>query len=208
MPSFRKLAAEHPPILLLDAASSRVQVGLCSGPEEMRWESSDEEAGIGLFRCIEALEVDLDSISAFAFCEGPGSVLGIRTAAMALRTWQVLRRRPVFGYFSLALVSQGLALREASVIADARRGRWHRHRWQGALERVQPEALSGRLVMPENFRHWTPPPPGLERVPYVLAELLPRAIDADLFRAVETPDAFLHEEPQYAIWTPGIHRAP
>ena len=33
-------------------------------------------------------------------------------------------------------------------------------------------------------------------------------IDADLFRATDAPDAFLHEEPSYATWTPQIHRAP
>jgi tRNA threonylcarbamoyladenosine biosynthesis protein TsaB len=208
MPSFRQLAAAHAPMLLLDTASSRVQVGLCSGPEAIRWETSDEPAGIGLFRSVEALGADLDSIAAFAFCEGPGSVLGVRTAAMALRVWRVRCRRPIFGYFSLALVAHGLGLPEASVIADARRGRWHRYTLEGSLERVSPEALSGRLIMPEHFRHWTPPPPDLELTPYVLADLLPRAIDADLFRAVEDPDAFLHEEPQYALWTPGVHRAP
>ena len=33
-------------------------------------------------------------------------------------------------------------------------------------------------------------------------------VDLDLFRPTDAPDAFLHEEPSYATWTPQIHRAP
>ena len=68
--------------------------------------------------------------------------------------------------------------------------------------------LAGELVMPEGFRHWTPLPAGVTSTPYVLADLLPRVADADLFRPTAAPDAFLHEEPAYATWTPQIHRAP
>ena len=36
----------------------------------------------------------------------------------------------------------------------------------------------------------------------------PEVAGADLFTATNTPDAFLHEEPAYATWTPQVHRAP
>ena len=62
---------------------------------------------------------------------------------------------------------------------------------------------AGRL-----FRNWSAIPAGVTRVPYSLAELLPRVPDAELFTATEAPDAFLHEEPSYVTWTPQIHRAP
>jgi tRNA threonylcarbamoyladenosine biosynthesis protein TsaB len=68
--------------------------------------------------------------------------------------------------------------------------------------------LAGELVMPEGFRHWTPLPANVSRVPYTLADLLPRILDHDLFRVTREPDAFLHTEPGYAMWTPQIHRAP
>jgi len=209
MPSFRQLLDEHAPLLLLDAASARIQVGFFGGADSCgAWAVSDEEAGIGLFRCLEQLAVELDGVRAFAFCEGPGSVLGIRTAAMALRTWGVLRPRPVFAYGILALVAQAQGTPDAAVIADARRDSWHRCTAGGRLERVPTAALTGRLLIPEGFRNWTPLPAGVERVPYVLADLLPLAADAAIFRPVEAPDAFLHAEPQYASWTPQVHRAP
>lgn len=207
MPSLRQLAASHGPLLILDAASARIQVGVWRG-DAGEWRASDEESGVGVFRCLEGLGVRLEEIGAFVFCEGPGSILGIRTTAMAIRTWNILRPRPVFAYSSLALVAQALGRPDLGVIADARRDSWHRFQLGGALRRVPTAELSGPLAMPENFRHWSALPAGVERVPYALTELLPRTVDAELFHHTEAPDAFLHEEPSYVTWTPQVHRAP
>ena len=210
MPSLRQLIAAHAPLLVLDAASSRVQTGwiVNAEPGGSRWASSDEETGVGLFRSIAALGIDVGEAGAFVFCNGPGSVLGIRTCAMALRTWNVLTPRPVFTYCSLAAAAQALGRSDVSVIADARRELWHHFALGGTLRRVPATELSGELVMPENFRHWSLLPAGLTHVPYALADLLPRVLDANLLAATDAPDAFLHEEPNYVTWTPQIHRAP
>jgi tRNA threonylcarbamoyladenosine biosynthesis protein TsaB len=210
MPSLRQLLAAHSPLLVIDAASSRVQAGWIENdrPDGARWATSGEETGVGLFRCVEALGIDLGAAAAFAFCDGPGSVLGIRTCAMALRTWNVLKPRPMFGYTSLALVAHSLGRSDVGVIADARRELWHHFTLGGELRRVPTSELLGELVMPENFRHWSKPPAGLSNVPYSVADLLPCVMDADLFRPTDAPDAFLHEEPSYVTWTPQIHRAP
>ena len=208
MPSLTQLEC-HLPLLLIDAASSQVQVGHWEATGRDRWATSADEAGVAVFECIRKLGVDLETIAAFAFCDGPGSVLGVRTSAMALRTWGVLKQRPMFAYCSLALVAHALARPELAVIADARRDAWHHFQIGRGLRRVPTaEITGGEFVMPENFRHWTPLPPQVTRVPYSVAELLPRATEADLFLATDAPDAFLHEEPNYVTWTPRIHRAP
>lgn len=208
MTSLRKLLTAHAPLLLIDAASARVQVGLVDADGATRWQTSEEEAGVGVFCSVEALGCDLKRVRAFAFCEGPGSVLGVRTAAMALRTWRALALRPAFAYCSLAVVSHALGQPDVSVIADARRDSWHHYSRERGLRRVPATELAGKLVMPEGFRHWSPLPAHVGRTPYLLADLLPRTADADLFRETDAPDAFLHEEPNYATWTPQIHRAP
>jgi tRNA threonylcarbamoyladenosine biosynthesis protein TsaB len=216
MPSLREILAAHAPLLLLDAASTRVQVALFNTQGTARWAAADEEAGVALFRGIESLGVDLASVRAFAFCEGPGSILGIRTAAMALRTWTALASRPMFAFRSLELVAYDLARRSPaenfSVIADARRGAWHcvkvRAGATGSLRRVPATELAGVLFMPENFRTWATQPAETRTTGYDLATLLPRVAEADLFRATEAPDAFLHEDPSYQTWTPRIHSAP
>jgi tRNA threonylcarbamoyladenosine biosynthesis protein TsaB len=207
MSTLRQILATQAPVLVLDAASARIQVGwLETGAA--RWQAFDDEAGVGLFKGLAALGVRPTDAGAFVFCDGPGSVLGCRTAAMAVRAWNVVNARPAYAYHSLALVAHALAEPGLSVIADARRDAWHCIAAGGPLRRVPTAELAGALATPEGFRHWTPLPAGVRTVPYSLAELLPAALDADLFRATEAPDAFLHEEPTYVTWTPQVHRAP
>ncbi len=210
MPSLSQILRDHSPLLLIDAASERVQAGLLGDAAPPRWAARKEEAGVGLFECLDDLGVEIDSVRSFAFCRGPGSILGIRTSAAALRMWNVLRARPVFGYFGLAVVAEALGRPGAAFIADARRGMWHRQARGGALERVPAAGLTGELMTPEGFRHWDPLPAGTATVPYDMASLLaqPAVAEADLFSEEPAPDAFQHEERSYAKWTPQIHRAP
>lgn len=208
MTSFRQLLATHRSVLLLDAASARVQVGWLTAAGPARWQESNEEAGISVFRCVESLGTPVAAADAFVFCDGPGSILGIRTVAMALRAWRVIAPKPVFAYTSLALVSHALARTDVGVIADARRESWHHFRIGSGLRRVPAAQLEGELVMPENFRHWSPLPGAVRTVPYRVSELLERVSDVDLLQSTDAPDAFLHEEPSYVTWTPQIHRAP
>lgn len=208
MPSLPQLRAAHAPLLLLDAASGVVQAGVLGAPGGDRWASSTEEAGIGIFKSLEALQFDQAAVRAFIFCDGPGSILGIRSTAMALRTWNVLQSRPVYRYCSLELVAHALHQPGTQVIADARRETWHRFTAGGRLERIATADLAGPLVMPEGFRHWSALPTGVTPTPYSLAALLSAVGDAAIFTATDSPDAFLHEEPSYKTWTPQIHRAP
>ncbi|MDO8540997.1 MAG: peptidase M22 [Opitutaceae bacterium] len=217
MPTLREILIAHSPVLVLDAASSQVQIGwlefetATATPTprmSARWEQSADEATTAVFAGLSRLGRNPGDANAFVFCDGPGSVLGIRTVAMAIRTWNVLRPRPVFAYCSLALVAHTLGRSDTSVIADARRDTWHHYQIGRGLRRVPASELSGELVMPENFRHWSALPANVTRVPYFVAELLPRTVDADQFQPTDNPDAFLHEEPNYVAWTPQIHRAP
>lgn len=210
MPSLSQILRVQSPLLLIDAASARTQVGILGIGTPARWSARIGEAGVGLFECLDELGVEIPSVRAFAFCEGPGSILGIRTSAMALRAWNALMPRPMFGYYSLAVVARALGRPEVGVIADARRGLWHHFVDHGRLERVPAAELSGDLVMPEGFRHWDALPPRTSMASYDLASLfsLASVAEADLLRRTEAPDAYLHQEPTYAKWTPQIHRAP
>ena len=208
MSSLRQLLAEHAPLLVIDACSARVQAGWLSSVEDSRWAESAEESSVGIFKCVEALRVAPGDVGAFIFCDGPGSLLGIRTAAMAIRTWCVLSSRPTFSYHSLELVAHFAGRPELSLIADARRDTWHCVSTSTALRRIPTDQLAGRLAMPQGFRNWSKLPPEVETVPYNLAEILPRIGDVDLYRSRSEPEAFLHEEPSYVTWTPQIHRAP
>lgn len=211
MPSLCELLTAHAPLLLIDAASTHVQVGWLCGSGNDRWQTSDEEAGVAVFGCIEKLAVRIEDAGAFVFCDGPGSVLGIRTVAMALRTWGLFKPVPVFAYTSLALVAHSLGRDDVGVIADARRESWHHFQIRRGLRRVAASDVSNgsaALVMPEGFRHWSALPANVTRVPYSVAPRLRQTANNDLFFATNEPDAFLHEEPSYVTWTPQIHQAP
>ncbi len=220
MPTLTQLLASHGRLLVLDAASTRVQVGLLQTGTRSLWRSFDEEAGTAIFAGTEAVLQEagrkLDEAGAFVFCEGPGSMLGTRTVAMALRTWQVLKARPAYTYQSLAVAGHFAwtqTPRDFTVIADARRDTWHVQavRADGrltALQRVAATELpAGELLTPENFRAWAPPPRPAAGCSYDLAKIFPALGDGDYFRATETPDAFQHEAPEYKKWSAQVHRA-
>src|SRR3954466_7183961 len=107
MSSLTQLLTAHRSVLVLDAASPWMQVGLLQANTPARWQVAEAEAGSALFKGVDAVLKSaggqLADVDAFVFCEGPGSMLGVRTAAMAIRTWQVLRARPAYAYHSLAI---------------------------------------------------------------------------------------------------------
>ena len=221
MPSLRQLLATHSTILLIDSASACVQVAILRRDTKPVWSVKPGEAGeqvfLGVNDVLALAGIDLDAVDAFIFCDGPGSVLGIRTTAVALRTWRVVRERPSYAFCSLTVVAKKIALsdgrRDCAVIADARRDTWHHVAIDAAgtisnLHRLPTTALSGALVMPEGFRQWTQLPAQVTTVPYSLATLLPPLAETELFYSAPEPDAFLHEEPVYKTWTPQVHRAP
>jgi tRNA threonylcarbamoyladenosine biosynthesis protein TsaB len=123
---------------------------------------------------------------------------------MALRAWRSGAPVPAFGYFSLALAAHG-APAAAALIADARREHWHLFKPGSGLRRVAASELTGELVTPAGFRHWAPLPAGTGTVPYDLPALWAKAVDADLLVPTEEPDAFLHAEPEYAVWKAQPH---
>lgn len=206
MPSLRELLATSTPFLLLDTASTRVQAGVFAGRAEPdRWAASDEESGVALFRCLERLSVDPAAMRAFVLCDGPGSVLGVRTAAMAVRAWCALAPRPCYAFASLQLVAEATG---RTVISDARRGHWHLASPGQSPGRVGRHEIPPAAVTPAGFRAWTPLPDDIEQVEYAVRDLLARVPDHDLFKSTAEPDAFLHAEPAYVTWTPQIHRAP
>lgn len=220
MPTLRQLNSSHRTLLLLDSSSTNLQVGLLERDHEPLWSVRAGEAGEQLFAAVQDVlaraRATIGDIEAFVFCDGPGSVLGIRTAAVALRTWNVLRARPCHRYCSLALLAHSEALRGRrgfSVVSDARRETWHRVQVNeagtlGRLQRVGTAELSGPLLMPDGFRAWSKIDAPITTVPYELAPRLAQLCDVELFAPTDEPDAFLHEEPVYQMWTPQVHRAP
>lgn len=209
------------PTLYLDAASPVIAVGLRVGPDEVpTWLETHDEAGVALFRAMETLTRDcgvaIADIATVAYCEGPGSLLGVRLVAMALRTWAVLPRPAplrVQAYRSLELIAASLLADGCHgpfhVITDGRRATWNTLSVDpagvfGAIRRRpadEPLPPGERVVYPRDFPHWQPIPPDAEPVAYTPRRLPELAARFHLLRAVEQPDAFMTAMPTYREWT-------
>jgi tRNA threonylcarbamoyladenosine biosynthesis protein TsaB len=127
------MSAPEPCLVLDGSARAGVRVGVLSGGRWVGQGVSPDGALEGLFGCVEAALADagvkLTDIRSFALCVGPGSVLGIRIAALAVRAWSALEPRPIFVWEALAgLARSALAAGEKGpflVAAESRLKRWH-----------------------------------------------------------------------------------
>jgi tRNA threonylcarbamoyladenosine biosynthesis protein TsaB len=221
MATLAQLIAHHGCILVLDAASTTVQVGLLRADTAPLWRSSVEESGQSLFTCTEgclrASSLAMRDVRAFIFCEGPGSMLGVRTTAMAIRTWQSEIPRPAYRYQSLALAARFASTQKPNhrfaVIADARRETWHCQIAESdsrmtVLQRLPLADLPQlELLTPENFRMWSVLPASVTTCSYDLQKLFLATNDGDYFQPTNAPDAFQHEAPDYKKWSAQTHSA-
>lgn len=222
MESPAQIVARHHCVLVLDAASTVVQAGLLRAGAPPVWHCAEGDSGQLVFTLTEQLLADagvgLDPVGAFIYCDGPGSMLGTRTIAMALRAWQTLRARPAHAYHSLALAAVAEATRAPgrafTLVTDARRDSWHTlavaaNGATGSLQRLATADLpAGELRTPENFRAWSTLSRPATTCGYDLATLFTAAENTSLCRAVDAPDVFQHEAPAYKQWTPAVHQAP
>lgn len=127
------MSAPEPCLVLDGSARAGVRVGVLSGGRWVGQGISPDGALEGLFGCVETALADaghkLDDVRSFALCVGPGSVLGIRIAALAVRSWSALAPRPIFVWESLAaLARSALVAGEQGpflVAAESRLKRWH-----------------------------------------------------------------------------------
>lgn len=217
------------PTLVIDASSPEVVVGLRttdSGSGDL-WRRAKSEAGVGIFTAMDALlrqaQVGVDDLRSITFCDGPGSLLGIRIAAMAIRTWSAIRANTaleVFSWRSLELAAIEL-LAEGNkppfvVIADARRASWHvlvvdTDGEIGEITRVSsesPRPPHERVFAPRAFPHRQPLPLQAQLVDYE-PEKLWRAVlrRPRLLRRCASPEAFMTQMPEYRKWVvPGGSR--
>ncbi|MDR1817274.1 MAG: hypothetical protein LBR07_03655 [Puniceicoccales bacterium] len=233
-------------LLFLDASGRVPLAGLWRGGEWVRFLRGTEggDAAGELFALAAGAaggvanaaagggRADLGACDGFVFAEGPGAVLGLRSAAVALRAWLALPElagRPVFVVNSLALaallvlrggsggVAGGTGGGDFSVFAAARRGWWNTLAVCGGCVPARSEeggagavaALPApRFRLARRFAEVPPvefldfPQDVLEREPAVLED----ALEAGLLRETGEPDA-ANTRGEFVRWTPQRHRA-
>lgn len=213
------------PCLILDTTSKRTWVGVKRSKDHLQYGAEMAEAGRALFGLVEqqldTAQTALNALRSLIICGGPGSMLGIRTAAMAARAWSgigVSAVEETWSYSSLALGKILLSRNKqdrtgaALILTDAKRNSWNAMPYPGKPDDQQTvisnDELSSsgmRCVTFDSFARWTEPSVELETVEYrpELAFLdesfLPIARRANIL------DIPSKQPNEYKKWIPTIH---
>lgn len=152
-------------------------------------------------------------IKSYAVCIGPGSMLGIRVSAMAVRTWATLYQRPIYVWESLNLLAE-LALEQGikppfAVINESRLKRWNYLAVKSAysfeptveLEVVEANARGLTLVI----NHTVNPFPNAKVLDDVWSHLPKLLQKKNCLKLESKPDA-LNPAVDYALWSGERHR--
>lgn len=221
--SLAAAVAAHGSVLVLDPCTIQVQAGVLRTGDAPVWHTGGDDSSVHLFAaaevCLRAAGLKPSQVGAYVFCDGPGSQLGIRTAAMALRTWQALRAAPapVYAYRSLrvaALAHARTVPGPFAVVADARRESWHAVRVaaDGAATdvlRVAREELAcwpEPLLTPTGFRAWAQPPRPAAVCGYDCATMFAALAEVPLLFPVAEPEPWLSAPIAYKTWAGERHR--
>ncbi len=203
-------------MLIIDTASQTTWVGYISEDGVAAWERSTEEASHALFACLKQLElrdIQWKGIRSIAYNQGPGSMLGIRTAIMAIRTWSsaaALAESPtLYAYNSLAIGSRIPDAKGSTlIVTDARRKSWNAYRPQDDSPQIQIlsnaalEAYHGEIRILQEFNQWTRTDAQLVPLAYDPRHAFADSGYVDLIKPVDIPTPLVLRESEYQKWVP------
>ena len=166
--------------------------------------------------------MEFDQVDGFLYCEGPGSVLGIRLAAMALQGWKSLpghKSAPILAYRSLPAMASLIQMKENlelpfHCIAESSRGLWNLlsvtlDNWPGKLESVSSEMVENLREPVFHIplgRQKKTPPDNVKNYPYHIEEI-PRLMDREeIFHLTEAPEVYRTHPNDYVKWSSVRHR--
>lgn len=214
------------PLLVLDTASRRVCAALIEKSDSVTTRFSDEEASLSLFPIINDLleerAMKLSDLRAIAFCEGPGSMLGIRTAIMGIRTWMATKQLEdckLFSFNSLQVGSQIIANTPNApasylVVTDARRQSWNCLKVDSskptAIELIENPALEKSdcpIYSFDEFPSWTRTEADIVRFPYRPESIFQSAAFPRLLKANPNAEPLSARTLEFAKWVPQARTA-
>lgn len=213
------------PQLVTDCSAPGVRAGILGNNGWLSYQMLEGETGAVLFQAVKQLlstsQLSLKDIRSFAYCEGPGSTLGIRINAMALRTWISLEQttRPVFAYRSLDAATNMVnfthpELTDFSILSDFRK-----HAWNGTKVVAGSSVSKIEVVTAEDIEAWPTPryfiqqrihspglPPDTTQIDYDLEPVGNSDCFWKLLRLVENPGVFQTTNTEFKKWVPSRHR--
>lgn len=222
-----QLNSEVKRTLVLDASNPDLFVGILT--EGSTWLATHAESGMPLETLFPAVEhllntqnCELETIDSLIYCEGPGSTLGLRLAAMAFETWRRVLPTPpqCFAYNSLQLLAACLKqdqphLENALIVADWKKDAWNAVKIEAGV--LHPTSVIETSAL-ENWREplfhlpqrkgWQAPPPNATTLSYQ-PDRLPEIIAlSQILQSVDVFESFTSAETEFKKWIPERHRAP
>lgn len=215
------------PALVIDGSGSAVFAGVL-GPNQ-QWLAQYELSGAPLEQLFPAVEsvlkdagIALLELRGYLYCEGPGSVLGLRLCAMAIETWSRLYPQSAhcFAYntlqLSAALLTRDVALpAQALLISDWKKGAWNavyidagQIGATSVVDSAELEAWTGPLYHLPQRKGWQSPPPQATPVRFAPERLDEVLQHPGLLRATRGVELYASGVNTFAKWTAERHRAP
>ena len=211
-------------LLLIDSASQRLCVSAFDAAGNLTTRVSQEDASLALFSSISELlselSLPLPELRAIAYCAGPGSMLGLRTAAMGIRAWQatgILDGVSIYSFTSLQIGAELAANREDGdflVVTDARRNSWNAiERKSGVIGQVKLitndslAVFSGRIFTLTDFPSWTQPSVPLDRLSYLPEVVFREPEFANLVNPDPKIELLSLRSSEFAKWIPKARTA-
>lgn len=211
-------------ILFLDACSPIVQVGILHKNQWVGFFKSKEQVLQALFQGVEVslkmAGMELEEVTGFAYCEGPGSLLGVRVVAMAIRGWMELeafKDKGVYVYnsfeVSLELIKK-LYDPDGSyyIVSGSRKGVWNilgskekdsiHEIEDGELKKLRGDLWyfkQRKLIFEEGDLN-------LREFDYNLENCAESFKEKRLLRLMEEPDVLFVREPEYVKWDSKRHQ--
>ncbi|MDG1242165.1 MAG: hypothetical protein P8R37_08110 [Opitutae bacterium] len=211
------------PTLVVDGSGSAVFAGVLGS--NGNWLARSKQIGApleSLFPTIEATlkaaKLTLADIRSFIYCEGPGSVLGLRLCAMAIETWGRLHPQSAhyYAYNSLQLAAALICvdmpgLDQALLISDWKKGIWNAvkiRNGQPSVTEVADDATVANWAdslyhLPQR-KGWQQPPASATAVEY-RPDRLSEVIHLPCPTA--TVELYASSVNVFQKWTPERHRA-
>lgn len=215
------------PALVIDGSGSAVFVGILDS--ELKWIAQTHQDGAPLEYLFPTVKDTLESaglklceLRSFIYCEGPGSVLGLRLCAMAIETWSHLypHTAKYFSYntlqFCAQLISQNLATSaQALLVSDWKKGAWNAviisSGKPGTTTVMNDEAIAkfeGPVYHLPQRKGWQKPPENASTLNYK-PEHLQTVLESDhLLTPTNGVELYSSGVNTFQKWTADRHRAP
>jgi len=212
--------------LVLDSCAPTLQIGLFLGNNAVKILKEPADATETLLERTDQLlreaGVTIDDIQHFAYCQGPGSILGTRISVMAIKTWVALGKggteSRVYAYHSLAAAflqqSENTSDKEFAIITEYKKNHWFMLKSQDASKAIQivntdpiSEYPYDLYLLPQK-KIWSELNRELPHADYSIALLANANNRLSLLSIVNDWPIYSPGNKEYVKWTGDRHRKP